>query len=129
MRLIYIPLLLSTVLVGILVGCGGGGAGGGSGGSDGGTIGEITVVLSPKDPDMLLLPGESKTFTATVTGATNTAVYWYVNNVLQATTGNTFVFYVPSAFGTSYTIRAVSQADPDKSDSVTVMVGPPGPPG
>jgi len=127
MRFICIPLLLlSIMLAGILAGCGGGGA---SRGSNDGTIGEVTIVLSPKDPDMLLLPGESKLFTATVTGTTNTAVYWYVNNVLQSATGNTFVFYAPSALGTSYTIRAVSQADPSKSDSVTIMVGPPGPPG
>jgi ABC-type glycerol-3-phosphate transport system substrate-binding protein len=120
MKAFYI--LLSFLMLAILFisGCGGGG------GSNGNTGSTITVTLSPKI-SFIPVPGESVTFTAVVTGTTNTAVKWYVNNVLQSTTKNTFVF-TPSAIGT-YTIRVESEVDPSKFDSVTVTVGPPGPPG
>jgi uncharacterized protein YjdB/C1A family cysteine protease len=81
----------------------------------------IVVSVSPKT--VFLQPNGTQTFTATVTGSPNTAVTWSVP-AGQGTITPTGGFYTaPSTLGT-YTVRATSQADTNKSDSATVTVIP-----
>ena len=80
----------------------------------------VAVSISPNTAFLDL--GASATFSATVTGATDTSVTW---SVQQGAAGGTItsggVYTAPSTEGT-YTVVATSVADPTKSASATVNV-------
>jgi hypothetical protein len=87
----------------------------------------ISVSISPEN--VVLNDGESQTFTATVTGTTNTSVTW---SVQEGDSGGTItsggVYTAPSTLvegcvgGDYYHVVATSQADPTKSATATVYV-------
>ena len=79
----------------------------------------IVVSVSPKT--ITLQTGGTYTFTATVTGSSNTAVTWSVPAGQGTITQTGGLYTAPSALGT-YTIRATSQADNSKYDTATVTV-------
>jgi hypothetical protein len=114
-------LLLS--LSAALTGCSGGIVGGpGSG--------PIAIQILPTQAT--LHPNDTQQFTATVTGTSNTAVTWEVNNV---TAGNSTVGTISSSGlytapanvpnPSTVTVTAVSQADSTKSASATVVIASP----
>lgn len=87
----------------------------------------MTIAISPTSA--MVNTGATKQFSATVTGTTNTAVNWQVNNVAG---GNTPVgtispaglYTAPAAVPSPamVTVTAVSQADASKSSSASVTV-------
>jgi len=87
----------------------------------------IAVTVTPHTTSMLA--GASLAFNATVTGTSNIAVSWQVQ---EGPTGGAItsagVYTAPSAAGT-YHVVATSQADSSKSDTATVTVTPGSPPG
>ncbi|HEV2492118.1 MAG TPA: hypothetical protein VG204_03505 [Terriglobia bacterium] len=120
-----IPLTGAAVLFSLLTGCGGGG-----GGSTSPPPPTVSVTISPKTAT--IAPSATQQFTATVTGATNTAVTWQVNGTAggsssAGTISSSGLYTAPSAVpsGNSVTVAAVSQADTTKSDSAKVTISPP----
>jgi chitinase len=87
----------------------------------------VSIALSPTSASLAL--GATRTFTATVTGSTNTAVTW---SVQQGPGGGTVtsggVYTAPRTAGT-YTVVATSQADTSKKATATVTVTAPTPGG
>ncbi len=93
----------------------------------------VTVVVSP--PNAELFPGDPQTFTATVSGTSDTALTWAVDGVVggNATTGTisgsgaTITYKAPASAG-SHTLAATSKADPTKSATATAVIQslPPG---
>ena len=86
----------------------------------------VAVAISPKTATVAA--SGTQTFTATVSGATNTAVTWS----LQETSGcgsvtQAGVYTAPAAAATCHVV-ATSQADTTKSDVATVTVTAPPPP-
>lgn len=96
----------------------------------------ITVQSPPATTGVTLNPsstvvsvGATASITATVTGATNTAVTWKVDGVSNGNattgtvtgTGNTIIYTAPSVVGT-HTLVATSTADTSKSGSCTITV-------
>jgi Glycosyl hydrolases family 39 len=84
----------------------------------------LRVTVGPPAP--CALPSQSQQFTATVTGTTNTAVTWYVNNVLNGnssvgTITNGGLYTAPATVG-SYSIKAISQASPGVYGLVAINV-------
>ena len=95
----------------------------GSGGSGG-------VVVSVTPQEVVLLPGGSQQFYASIVGHSDQSVTWTVLEGSSGGTINSSGFYVaPSADGT-YHVKATSNADPSKSETaiVDVMQNPPMPP-
>lgn len=91
-------------------------------------VSNVTVSIAPDDPE--LSPGQFVDLTATVTGATNTAVTWSASGGTLVPSGNTARFTAPITEGT-YTVQAISVADTTKSDSTLILVtreSPPPPP-
>jgi hypothetical protein len=98
------------------------------------TAGGITVTITPQNPNVIFDGSQSVQFTATVTGTTNTAVNWSVDNNGGTNPGNITsggVFTpltfdcsnaVPSAF-----IHAVSAANPGAEAVTKVSLVPPTP--
>jgi parallel beta-helix repeat protein len=90
----------------------------------------VTVGLTPATSS--LSAGGSATFTATVSGSTNTAVAWTVDGVAggNATTGtlsgtgNTVVYSAPASAGT-HTLVATSAASSSSSASASISVAAP----
>lgn len=96
--------------------------------------GQVSVSISPSLVTMATLATQS--FTATVSGSTNTAVTWQVNGVSGGNSTNGLIsttvlgtaseaiFLAPSAVPSpaSVSVTAVSQADPTKSASATVTI-------
>ena len=80
----------------------------------------VTVTISPRT--IALQPGGTQQFTAAVTGTTNTAVTWSVQegSAGGAITSNG-LYTAPATAGT-YHVVATSQADPTAADEVTVTV-------
>ncbi|MBK5275601.1 MAG: hypothetical protein JJE30_11185 [Desulfuromonadales bacterium] len=70
--------------------------------------------------------GGSKSFTATVTGASNTAVIWSVIETGGGSVSSAGVYTAPSTAGT-YHVKAASVADPSKSATAAVTVTAPTP--
>jgi len=94
-----------------------GGAGGGStGGAGGGGVSSVVVGVQPVTAS--LSPGGTQPFTATVTGASNTAVTWSASGGAITATG---LFTAPQTGG-SYIVRATSVADSRGSGSALVTV-------
>ncbi len=83
----------------------------------------IQVTVSPST--ISLAPGEAQSFSATVTGTTNTSVSWHANGGTPTdTTANPFTWTAPSTLGT-YTLTATSVANPSRMGSATVTVAAP----
>jgi|GEM_PF-2014600 len=76
----------------------------------------IVVSVSPKTAE--LTTGGTQTFTATVTGTTNTTVTWTASDGSITQSG---VYTAPATAGT-YTITATSHVDSAKSDTATATV-------
>ena len=87
----------------------------------------ISVTLAPGSAN--LAASASQSFTATVSGSTNTNVVWSVDGVVQGNasvgtisgTGSTITYTAPSTGG-SHTLVACSGADSTKSASATLTV-------
>ncbi len=79
----------------------------------------VTVTVSPKS--VTLAPNGTHTFTASVTGSSNTSVTWTATGGSITSAG---VFTAGSTAG-SFTVTAKSVADPTKSDSATVTIQAP----
>src|SRR6202166_3787416 len=77
---------------------------------------QVSVSLSPTTAS--LSTGAQKQFTASVSGSTNTAVTWAASGGTITSGG---LYTAPSTAGT-YTIKAVSAADPTKAASATASV-------
>jgi uncharacterized protein (DUF1800 family) len=86
----------------------------------------IVVTITPSSATVA--PGATKQFAATVTGAANTGVWWYVNNT---STGNSTIgtitqnglYKAPAiAPSTPITIRAVAQANSEHQASAAVTI-------
>ena len=93
----------------------------------------VVVAVSPVLATVAL--GASRTFAATVTGSTNTAVTWSVDGVNggSAATGRITsggVYTGPTAMpaSTALVIRATSVVNPERSAQATVTLVPPPPP-
>ncbi len=120
--------LLSLVLPACLVcGCGGG--------SSSGMISAPTITVSVSPSAASLKTGATQQFTATVTGTTNTAVTWSVNNVVggNATVGTISASGLYTAPATvpnpnQVTVTAASEANPSSTGSATVNIVAPPPP-
>ena len=91
----------------------------------------VTVTVSPKQATVQVT--QTKQFTATVTGATNTAVTWSVNNIQggNATVGtisNAGLYTAPATVPTpgAVTIKVISVEDTTASDTATVTIIPEG---
>jgi hypothetical protein len=83
------------------------------------------VAVTPASANISI--GGSVTFTATVTGASNTAVSWtIVENSDAGIISPSIVFTEPSTAGI-YHVKATSVADPSKSATATVTVSAPTP--
>jgi len=87
-----------------------------SGLPDASSSSSVHVDVSPKS--VTLAANGSQSFTATVTGTTNTAVAW---SATGGTIGGDGSYRAP-ATGGGYVVRATSVADPTKSATATVMV-------
>ena len=81
--------------------------------------GAVTNVVITISPMTTLAPGATQTFTATVTGTTNTNVTWDAGGGSITTPGG---LYTAPALGGGYVIRAVSAADPNASATAIVNV-------
>lgn len=81
----------------------------------------VSVAISPASAS--LITGNTRQFTATVTGTSNTAVTWAVQESGGGTVSATGLYTAPGNAGT-YRVRATSVADPTKSASATVTVAP-----
>jgi len=105
----------------------------------------ITVTAPPLPPAAVsvalnstsasLTAGSTKSFTATVSGSSTTAVTWKVDGVANGNTtvgtvsgtGNTVTYTAPAVAG-SHTLTAISAADTTKSATATITVTAPPPP-
>ncbi len=97
-------------------------------------VGQVSVSISPSVVTLATLATQS--FTATVTGSTDTAVTWQVNGVSGGSstngvvsttvlnTANEAIFLAPSAVPSpaSVSVTAISQADTTKSATATVTI-------
>ena len=82
------------------------------------------VSVSVSGPLVAIPASSTTTFTATVTGSTNSAVTWSVETSGTTNVGaisSSGVYTAPPAAGT-FTVRATAAADPTKSGTATVMV-------
>ncbi|MBI3132450.1 MAG: hypothetical protein HYZ13_14130, partial [Acidobacteria bacterium] len=89
----------------------------------------VSVSLTPTAP--VILASSTQSFTATVSGSTNTAVTWKVDGITGGNTttgtlsgtGNSTVYTAPATAG-SHVLTATSQADPTRSATATITVNP-----
>lgn len=93
----------------------------------GGGSGTVSVSVAPSSVSVIV--GKSTGFTATVTGTTNTAVTWEVNNVvggnstvgtISATGNYTAPASIPNP--ATVTVKAVSQADTSRSGTASATI-------
>jgi hypothetical protein len=82
-------------------------------------LGGVSVTVSPSSKSMLPLTGFQ--FTATVTGSGNKAVTWSTLDPNGGTISSTGAYVAPGVDGT-YHIRATSNADPTRYQTVTIDV-------
>ncbi len=81
----------------------------------------LSVSVDPRA--MTLKPGQSGTFTASVTGSPNKSVTWsVVESAGGSFTGTTGLYTAPASYG-AFTVVARSQADPSRFGTATVTVG------
>lgn len=127
-------LWLSTCLILFsLVACGGGSSnseGGGNTGGGGGTTPPPTISITISPTSATVSAGGTQQFQATVTGSSNTAVQWEVNQVpggsSQTGTISTTGLYTapPTTTALQVTVTAVAQANTAKTASASVAVNP-----
>ncbi len=79
----------------------------------------VTVAVNP--PSASMLTGATATFTATVTGAASSGVYWSVQEPGGGTITTGGLYTAPATPGT-YHVVATSVSDPTKSATATVSV-------
>ena len=103
-------------LCAVLLGCGGADVATGTGGK--------SVTVSPKT--VILLPGTSQVFYATVGGTIDQTVAWSVvgGSTNGSFTGQSGLYTAPNVPG-NYTIVATSNAFPTLADTATVLVTTP----
>ncbi|WP_224371355.1 Ig-like domain-containing protein [Hyalangium versicolor] len=82
---------------------------------------QTIISVSVEPTTATLLTGETKAFTATVTGTTNTEVTWSVTETGGGTVDTSGLYTAPGAAGT-YHVVATSVADPSKKATSTVSV-------
>ena len=82
-----------------------------------------TVAISITPTTATLDACRGQVFTATVTNTSNTAVTWTVVESSGGTVTGSGAYVAPAAAGT-YRVMAVSQADPARTATATVTVGP-----
>ena len=82
------------------------------------TFSPQTVNVAPPSPTSVIGTGQTRAFTAAVSGAANTSVSWSHSGVSGSWAGNSFT---PSAAGT-VRITATSIADPSKSNYSDISV-------
>ena len=104
--------LVLLVLLVVLPDCGGGGTGGGT---------EVAVSISP--PFANVIQGGTQSFTARVTGSTNSAVKWTVQEGAGGSITSMGAYTAPNKGGTFHVI-ATSQADTSKSSTAIATVPP-----
>jgi len=116
--------LIGLIAILAFYGCGGG--------SNSSTPAAQSVAVSISPAAVTLSPRSTEQFTASVTGATDTAVTWEVNgtnggNSTVGTVSTTGLYTAPSAIPNPHSVFvvAVSQADPSKSGSATVTIAKP----
>jgi hypothetical protein len=80
---------------------------------------QASVSISPTT--ITLQPGQTKQFTASVTGNANTAVTWTATGGTISSSG---LYTAGSAAGTNFTVSAASVADPTKTASARVTIQP-----
>jgi GH18 family chitinase len=84
----------------------------------------VAVSLTPSS--VSLLPSQNQTFTAIVSGTSNTAVTWSINPALGGlvSSATTAVYVAPSTAPTtqSVTITATSMADPSKTATAVITL-------
>ncbi|MBN8249688.1 MAG: DUF1800 family protein, partial [Verrucomicrobia bacterium] len=92
--------------------------------------GVVAVAVAPSNATVVT--GANRTFTATVTGTTNTAVTWAVNGITggsatlgRISTGGRYVAPATVPSPATVTVRATSVANPSVSRSVTVTLSAP----
>ena len=85
------------------------------------TVTAVNVAISPTS--VSVIAGNTRQFTATVTGTSNTTVTWSVQESGGGTISASGLYTAPATAGT-YHVRAASVADPTKSASATVTVTP-----
>lgn len=126
-------LSISTCLLLSIVGCGGGSSNSNNGDNGNGGGGNnpppaISVTISPTSATVSA--GGTQQFQATVTGSTNTAVQWEVNqtpggNSPTGTISSSGLYTAPATTTPlQVTVTAVSQANTSKSASAPVTVNP-----
>lgn len=116
-RIMFLPIML------FLTACGSGdGGGAGVGGSTVSEVAAAGVSINPVTTS--LSTGGSKSFTATVTGASNAAVTWSVVDAGGGSITTSGVYAAPSTAGT-YHVKATSVADTTKNATATVTVSAP----
>ncbi len=121
----------ALVVGALLAGCAGGGGGGG-----GSTCASSTASVSIEPAAPTVIAGTTQPFVATVTGPTNTAVTWGVQEAGGGDISVTGVYTAPSTPGT-YHVVATSQADScgtatvavtvEQAQPITVTISPAGP--
>jgi hypothetical protein len=112
----FLAILSAGLILIALTACGGGGST--SGGGGGGQV--VSIAINPTTATIVVT--QNKTFTATVSNSSNTAVSW---SVQEGSTGGAVTssgaYTAPSQAGT-YHVVATAQADTSKSASATVTV-------
>jgi len=93
------------------------GTGGSSNSSSSGNSAGVTVTISPSATS--ISAGGTQTFTATVSGSSNTAVTWQASAGTISANGNSATYTSPTLAG-SYTVSATSVADTSKSATAGV---------
>ena len=100
------------------------------------TISSSTISVSVAPKSATVQAGLTEQFTATVTGTTNTAVVWFVNDVqggnsTYGTISTLGLFTAPATVPANPTVivKATSYQDPTESGTATVIVTPSGTPG
>ena len=87
------------------------------------SAGGVSVKVTPSSAT--LVPNQQQNFTATVTGASNTAVNWFVDGIAggNSTVGtiNGGLYTAPATAG-NHSVKATSVADPTQSASAYVVV-------
>ncbi|HJV38995.1 MAG TPA: hypothetical protein VJ528_09170, partial [Geothrix sp.] len=112
-----IQAFFGALLLVLTLACGGGGGGGGNS--------PTPVAISVTPTTASLFTGASQTFAATVTGNTNTAVTWTVQEGAPGGTVTSGGVYTAPATPGTYHVIATSVADTSKRASATVTVTAP----
>lgn len=107
--------ILMVVLTAALIGCGNSG----NGGSGPPPNSNVTVTVS--GASTLLKTGAARTFTAKVSGTSNTAVTWSVVETGGGSITQAGIYTAPAVPGT-YTVKATSQANSNASGKAAVPV-------